>query len=158
MFERLIEFFHNPHSYETPMPQVDVDHVVGALMVRAAKADKAYLFEEVETIDRVLAERHNLNALEAAKMRAACEKLEENMPNTAELTAVLRDAVGEDELENVLRVLWRVVLADGIELEVEDEVLHRVEALLGVTADRAKELHDEIVEERLSNNQTVQTS
>lgn len=157
MFERLIEFFHNPNSYETPMPKADVDHVVGALMVRAAKADKAYLFEEVETIDRVLAERHGLKAIEAAKMRAACEKLEENMPNTAALTNVLRETVGEEELENVLRILWRVVLADGIELEVEDEVLHRVEALLGVTADRAKELHDEIVEERLSNNQPVQT-
>jgi uncharacterized tellurite resistance protein B-like protein len=145
MFEKLTEFFRNPISYETPMPEADANHVIGALMVRAAKADRAYLFEEVEVIDRVLAERHQLGPIEAAKMRAACEKLEEEMPNTAELAAILREAIGMDEMENTLLALWRVVFADGIELDVEEAVLHKVEALLGVSPKRAKELHDEIV-------------
>lgn len=145
MFDRLTEFFRNPSSYETPMPEADVGHVIGALMVRAAKADRAYLFEEVEVIDRILAERHELGPIEAAKMRAACEKLEEEMPDTAELAAILREAIGVEEMENALRALWRVVFADGIELDEEEAVLHKVEALLGVSPKRAKELHDEIV-------------
>lgn len=145
MFERLIAFFNNPHEYKTPMPEVDANHVVGALMVRAAKADRAYMFEEVETIDRILAERHQLGPIEAAKMRAACEKLEEEMPDTAELVQVLRNAVGVDELENALRALWRVVFADGFEQDEEDDVLHEVEALLGVSPERAKELREEVM-------------
>jgi uncharacterized tellurite resistance protein B-like protein len=145
MFERLTEFFRNPNSYETPLPEADVGHVIGALLVRAAKADSAYLFEEVEVIDRILAERHELGPIEAAKMRAACEKLEEEMPDTAELTAILREAIGVEEMENALRALWRVVFADGIELDEEEAVLHKVEALLGVSPKRAKELHDEVI-------------
>jgi len=67
MLEKLIAFFHSPEIYETPLPAADAGHVAGALMVRAAKADKAYLFEEVEMIDRVLAQRHQLGPIEAAK-------------------------------------------------------------------------------------------
>lgn len=145
MFDKLITFFGNPGSYQTPLPAADAGHVIGALMVRAAKADRAYLFEEVEVIDRILAERHQLGPVEAAKMRAACEKLEEHMPDTAELAVILREAVGVDELENVLRALWRVVFADGLELDEEDDVLHKIEALLGVSPERAKELHDEVI-------------
>jgi uncharacterized tellurite resistance protein B-like protein len=147
MFERLTAFFNNPHSYETPLPAADAGHVIGALMVRAAKADRAYLFEEVEAIDEILAERHQLGPVEAAKMRAACEKLEEHMPVTAELTTILREAVGKEELENALRALWRVVFSDGFEQDEEDEVLHKVERLLGIDAKRAKELHDEVIKE-----------
>jgi uncharacterized tellurite resistance protein B-like protein len=149
MFEKLIEFFSNPNTYETPMPKADADHVIGALMVRAAKADRAYLFEEVETIDRVLSERHNIGPIDAAKMRAACERLEEAMPDTVELAAILREAVGTDELEDALRSLWRIVFADGIERDEEDEVLHKVEAMLGVTPERAKELHHEVISTKL---------
>ena len=145
MFEKLTEFFRNPHNYETPMPAADAGHVIGALMVRAAKADNAYLFEEVEIIDRVLAQRHQLGPIEAAKMRAACEKLEESMPDTAELAAILRKAVGTQELEDALRALWRVVFADGIEHDEEEAVLHNVETMLGVSPKRAKELHDEVI-------------
>ena len=72
-------------------------------------------------------------------MRVACEKLEEEMPDTAELAAILREAIGVDEMENTLWALWCVVFADGIELDVEEAVLHKVEALLGVSPKRAKE-------------------
>jgi len=54
MFEKLIKFFSNPKTYATPMPKADADHVIGALRVRSTKTDHAYLFEGVETVDRVL--------------------------------------------------------------------------------------------------------
>ena len=149
MFEKILELFKNPNTYETPLPAADAGHVIGALLVRAAKADRAYLFQEVEVIDRVLAERHKLGPIEAAKMRAACEKLEETMPDTAELAGILQKAVGVDELENALRALWGVVFADGVEHEHEEAVLHEVEALFGVAPERAKQLHDEVMKNRM---------
>ena len=117
MFEKLIEFFSN--TYETPMPKADADHVIGALMIRAAK------------------------------MRATCERLEEAMPDTVELAAILREPVGTGELKDALRTLWQIVFANGIERDEEDEVLHKVEAMLGVTPKRAKELHDEVISTKL---------
>ena len=92
MFERLIAFFQNPTGYQTPLPATDARHALGALMVRAAKADHTYLFVEVQMIDRVLAAQHDLNPVEAAQMRASCEKLEAQMPETEELAGILKAA------------------------------------------------------------------
>lgn len=142
MFERLQALFLNPKSYETPLPDADARHVMGTLLVRAAKSDDTYLFEEVKLIDKVLAERNGLNPVEAAKMRAACEKLEAHMPDTEDLARTLRDTVSVAEKEATLRALWRVVFADGIKREVEDRMLHRIEDVLGVAPARAKELQE----------------
>ena len=145
MFESLLSFFKNPSAYETQLPEADAKHAIGALLVRAAKADHAYLFEEVEQIDKVLAERNGINSVEAAKMRAACEKLEEAMPNTGQLMGILKDAISAAEKEATVRALWSVILADGIEHREEDELMHHVESLLGLSPGMAKRLHDEAV-------------
>ncbi|MEM9584938.1 MAG: TerB family tellurite resistance protein [Pseudomonadota bacterium] len=144
MFDRLLALFNNPESYETPLPASDARHAMGTLMVRAAQADQAYLFEEIELIDKVLATRNGLNAVEAAKMRAACEKLEEQMPDTEELAGILKKAVGTEEVEETLRALWRVVFADGIKHDEEDKILHQIEIVLGVSPERAKVLQMEV--------------
>ncbi len=147
MFDRLLALFNNPESYETPLPESDARHAMGTLMVRAAQADQAYLFEEIELIDRVLAERNGLNPVEAAKMRAACERLEEEMPDTDALAGMLKTAIGTEEAEATLRALWRVVFADGIKHDEEDKILHQIELVLGVSPERAKTLQDEVAAE-----------
>ena len=88
MFDRILSLFH-PQAPVTKLPEADAQHALGALLVRAAKADKAYLFEEIEHIDDLLAHRYGLNPVEAAKLRAESEKLEEAMPDT---TALARNA------------------------------------------------------------------
>lgn len=140
MLERLTAFFSNPAGYHTPLPQADAQHAMGALLVRAAKADHTYLVEEIAQIDKILRERHNLNPVQAAKMRAECELLEKQIPRTDDIAAILEHAISTEEKEATLLALWRVVLADGIVHDEEDQVLHQIEAVLGVGAARAKEL------------------
>ncbi|MBS1302352.1 TerB family tellurite resistance protein [Loktanella sp. SALINAS62] len=142
MLERLLSLFHTDKAV-TPLPQADERHALGALLVRAAKIDRAYLFEEVEEIDHVLARLYGLNAVEAAKMRARCEKLEAAMPDTKALAEVLHQHIADDHLEDAVRALWSVVFSDGFEEAEQDDLLHQIEAILGVAPGRAKELHDE---------------
>jgi len=105
MFERLFHLF-DPEPYETPLPEADAEHAFGALMVRVAKADHAYLFQELERIDYILAKRNKLSAVDAAKFRAGCEKLEEAMPDTDELSEILALEVPEDGREAMFIALW----------------------------------------------------
>ena len=142
MLNRLLSLFHAEPSV-TPLPQADAQHALGALLVRAAKIDRAYLFEEVEEIDHVLRDLYRLNPVEAAKMRARCERLEEAMPDTAELAEVLHRHIPEGDREAAVRALWSVVFSDGVEEEAQDDLLHQIEAILGVAPDRARTLHDE---------------
>ncbi|SEW41033.1 Uncharacterized conserved protein, tellurite resistance protein B (TerB) family [Cognatiyoonia koreensis] len=141
MFENLLSYFKSPGS-ETPLPAADAKHALGALFVRAAKADKAYLFEEVEQIDRLLGAMYHLNPVEAAKMRASCERLEQAIPATTDLAGILREAISQTDREAAVSALWRVVFSDGVETEEEDAVLHQIEETLGVAPDVAKQLHD----------------
>ena len=140
MLERLLSLF-QPGRSVTPLPPVDAQHALGALLVRAAKVDRAYLFEEVEEIDHVLAHMYDLNPVEAAKLRAACEALERAMPDTETLARVLHDAIPLAERESAVRSLWAVVLADGGERPEEGELLHQIERTLGVSPKRAMHIH-----------------
>ena len=142
MFERILSLFTGSDEFHTELPEADAQHALGALMVRAAKADRAYLFEEVEQIDAVLAKLYDLNPVEAAKMRAGCERLEEEMPATEDLAGILHNAISASDREAAVAALWSIVFADGVEHEEEDELLHAVEAVLGVDKATSKRLHD----------------
>lgn len=139
MFERLSELF-KPETYETPLPEADAEHAFGALMVRVAKADHAYLYQELERIDFILAKRNGLSAVDAAKFRASCEKLEEAMPSTKELSEILVGEVSEDGREQMFIALWEVLLADGLRHRSEEEVVNKVATILGIGSNRATTL------------------
>ncbi|MEM1372919.1 MAG: TerB family tellurite resistance protein [Pseudomonadota bacterium] len=139
MFERLFELF-KPEIYETPLPEADAEHAFGALMVRVAKADKAVLYQELERIDFILAQRNDLSAVDAAKFRASCEKLEEAMPSTRELSEILVKEVPEPDREQMFIALWEVLLADGFRDAREEDVVDRVATVLGIGSNRASVL------------------
>lgn len=139
MFERLFELF-KPEVYETPLPEADAEHAFGALMVRVAKADKALLYQELERIDYILAKRNGLSALDAAKFRASCEKLEEAMPSTRELSEILAKEVPEADREQMFIALWEVLMADGLRDKREEDVVDRVASVLGIGSNRAAAL------------------
>ena len=82
MFTGLIQRLRS-HGHEKPLPELDARLAAGALLVRLAKSDAHYAVEEIVEIDRVLAERHGLNPVEAVKMRAHCEPRSAPAPATA---------------------------------------------------------------------------
>ena len=143
MFERIMQLFSPVQSYRTALPPADAQHALGALLVRVAQADKAYLFQEVERIDRILAKRFDLNILDAAKMRAGCERLSNEMPDTAELITVLHDAIDVSEREATLLAVWQVVFADGQLHETEDALVTLVQQTLGVSPETCARLRAE---------------
>ncbi|MEO0484627.1 MAG: TerB family tellurite resistance protein [Pseudomonadota bacterium] len=144
MFERLLDLFQS-EPYETPVPVADAEHAFGALMVRVAKADKAYLYQELERIDYILAQRNGLSAVDAAKFRASCEKLETVMPSTDELSEILVREVPEIDREKMFIALWEVLWADGLNHRSEEDVIAQVAAVLGVGANRATALASDIL-------------
>jgi uncharacterized tellurite resistance protein B-like protein len=123
MFERIIARLRAPVADFTSMPEADARHALGALLVRVAKADGAYLFQEIEEIDHLLADLDGLNAVEAARMRAECEKLEDAMPDTDELAHILSCDVTSGECDNLVSALWQVADADGQRHDTEEKVV-----------------------------------
>ena len=128
-FERLKAWIAKPKD---PLPPPDTRLALGVLLVRVAKADKVYLFEELEQIDRVLARLNGINALQAAKLRAMCERLEEAISDTAAFANLLRTYVAYEQRVAMIEALWQVVIADGIEQRQELALVEWVQSDLGV--------------------------
>lgn len=140
MFERILARLKAAATEITPMPEADARHALGALFVRVAKADGAYLFQEIEEIDHLLADLYHLNAVEAARMRAECEKLEAAMPDTAELAHILSEAIDEAERNRFISALWKVADADGQRHVTEQEVVAIASEAFGMAPEDAAAL------------------
>ncbi len=130
MFEKLLSKLHAKDS--GPLPDTDARQALGALLVRIAKSDDHYAFEEISQIDRILAKRYGLSGVAAAKLRHECEILETQAPDTDAFAISIKEKVPYAERSAIVESLWNVVMADGIERPEEDRILDHTAAILGV--------------------------
>ncbi|SDE41497.1 TerB family tellurite resistance protein [Limimaricola pyoseonensis] len=131
MFADLIRRLTDPGP--EPLPDIDARLALGALLVRIARSDGSYTTDEVARIDRILATRYHLSEPEARRLRADCEQLEAEAPDTVRFTRAIKDAVPYEERAAVIEALWDVVLADGQRDDEEDALMRMVAPLLGVS-------------------------
>jgi uncharacterized tellurite resistance protein B-like protein len=117
----------------SPLAEPDARLALAALLVRIARTDGLYAAEEVERIDRVLAQRHGLDPFAAAKLRTEAELVEHEAPDTVRFTRALKDAVALEDRTDLMTALWSVALADGLREAHEDRLLRMVSNLLGLT-------------------------
>lgn len=125
---------------EQPLPPLDAKLGVIVLLVRLAKADCHYAVEEIQLIDRLIAGHLDLNAVEAAKLRALSEKLDGTAPDTDALSAMVQAEVSAEDRAAVLDALWQVGLADQALAPEEEGFLTAIAAALGIAPDTAKDI------------------
>jgi uncharacterized tellurite resistance protein B-like protein len=137
VFERL---FPKRPKEKPKLPEPTPQLALGALLVRIAMADSDYQAAELAAIDKVLASTFNLKPIAAAKLRATCEALERHAPGTPEYAKILRDTVPYDDRLNLAFSMWKVLLADGEHVAIEETTLHQIEAAMGITPDDSADI------------------
>ena len=110
-----------------PLPEPDEQLALGALLVRVAKSDREYHVAEIAEIDSILSKSFNINAVDAAKMRATCEKLEAQAPGTPDFALIIREHVDYAHRLEVVNAPWDVLLSDGRDTPAEAAALHEFE-------------------------------
>jgi len=125
------------------LPDPDAELALGALMVRVAQSDREYQLEEISLIDRILARLYQHNAIEAAKVRATCEKLQAAAPESDTFGRLIRETTGIQERLAAMDALWEVVLADDKEHPGEITIVEETRKAMGLSyadsqASRAK--------------------
>ncbi len=105
------------------LPDPDAELALGALLVRVAKSDRDYKLEEISLIDRTLARLYKHNVLQAAKLRATCEKLHAAAPETDTFARLIRETTDLKSRLAALDALWEIVLADKNEHPWEIEIV-----------------------------------
>lgn len=125
-------------SEPDPLPDPDAKLAIGALMVQIALSDRVYQLEEISLIDKVLARLFQLGPIEAAKMRATCEKLHAAAPDTETFATLIRSELDVDARCEALTALWQVVMADGDLQDNEMAIVETARLQLGLSvADNA---------------------
>ncbi|MFC6688425.1 tellurite resistance TerB family protein [Jhaorihella thermophila] len=117
----------------TGLPDPDAELALGALLVRVAQADRDYQVEEISLIDRILQRLYQHNAIEAAQVRATCEKLHAAAPDTDTFGKLIRETTGLEERIAALEALWEVVLADGEQKEGEIRIVEDARKAMGLS-------------------------
>lgn len=137
VIDRLTALFSSPPTVQKvlPLPATDVPHALGALLVRVALSDKQYAVQEIGQIDRVLAKFMDTGPIEAAKLRAECERLEAYAPDTPDFAYLLCKSVSYENRLRIVKALWQVVYADGALREVEADVMDVTQSQLGIRPD-----------------------
>ncbi|MFC3615487.1 TerB family tellurite resistance protein [Lutimaribacter marinistellae] len=131
MLKKFFAAFRPPQ--ETHLPDPDAELALGALLVRVAQADRDYQLEEISLIDRILARLYSHNAIEAAKVRATCEKLHAAAPETDTFGKLIRETTGLEERLAAMDALWEVVLADGETKEGELKIVEEARIAMGLS-------------------------
>jgi uncharacterized tellurite resistance protein B-like protein len=131
MFSDLIRRMTAPEPQILPDP--DARLALGAILVRLARTDGDYSTDEVAQIDQLLMHRYALPQAEAAALRAQCETLEAEAPDTVRFTRAIKEAVSYEDRVSVIEAMWAVVLADGVRDDEEDSMMRMTVSLLGVT-------------------------
>lgn len=116
-----------------PLPDADARLALGALLVRLARADGDYQAVEMARIDRILTTRYGISDPEAKALRADCETLEAEAPDTVRFTRAIKDAVDYEDRRAVISAMWEIVLADGERDAEENSLMRMVAPMLGVT-------------------------
>ena len=117
-------------SDPAPVPDADARLALGALLVRIARADDDYRQIEKDRIEAILARRYGLS--DASGLRAECEQLEAEAPDTVRFTRAIKDAVPYEDRLAVIEAMWEIVLADGHRDDEENSLLRMVAPMLGV--------------------------
>ena len=115
------------------LPDTDARLALGALLVRLARTDGSYDASEITQINQVLMRRYALDQAGAEALRAECEALEAEAPDTVRFTRAIKDAVPYPDRLGVIEAMWAVVMADGVRDQEEDSMMRMIAPLLGVT-------------------------
>ena len=144
MLRKLFQSFRPPEAPALPDP--DAELALGSLLVRVAQADRDYQLEEIRLIDRILARLYQHNAIEAAKVRATCEKLHAAAPDTDTFGKLIRETTSLPERLAALDALWQVVLADGEQGEGELKIVEDARKAMGLSRADSDNARDRVLE------------
>lgn len=131
--KRILSHIAGKGPVPAPLPEPDAELALGALLVRVAMSDRDYDAKEIGEIDHILGLSFGLKPIEAAKMRATCERLERAAPGTGAFAKLIRTGVDHARRIDMMAALWMVALADGEDRNEELNLLRDLQNALGLS-------------------------
>jgi len=115
----------------------DLRVAMAALLVHASSADGVRSQDESEKIVHLLKERFSLSTQECSLLMAEGEDKDNEAVDLYQFTRTLTAELDQPGRQKFVKMMWEVILADGVVDDFEAHLIWRVSDLLGVsTRDR----------------------
>ena len=136
MFDLLKRLFSDLMSREPQTVFADNDPrlAVAALMCHVVAADGVVRPAERQRVIEELAHRYRMSEGDAEVLAEAARRAELESAVLQRFTGGLQRGLPLEERREIVTSLWKVVLADGVVHEFEDNVVWRIADLLGIEA------------------------
>src|ERR1700691_4490452 len=125
----------------------DYRFAAAALLVHAASIDGDMLPSERDKLHAVIKQRFALDDAATEALIAKATAAEHESVDLYHFTHVLNRTLNEEGRARVIEMMWEIVYADGRRDELEDNLLWRAAALLGVSPRERIELRQRIAAE-----------
>lgn len=110
----------------------DLKHAVAALLIEAARMDDNFDAAERATVERLLADRFDLEPPAVSSLIEAAEHAVQNSTQYFPFTRRIVAELSEEERIDIIEMLWKVAYSDGILDPHEDMLLRRIAGLIHV--------------------------
>lgn len=104
-----------------------------ALMVHAARIDGFYSPEEAAVMHKQIQKHFDISEADATLLIKDADSAEREAIDLYKFTSKLNDELDNDGRKEIVRLLWKIVLADNEITPFEDNMVWRVSELLGVS-------------------------
>ena len=109
------------------------------LLIEAAYGDTEYIWREHRTIIKGLEREFGLGKREILELLGRANEIRPPVVKLADVTDVIRDRFTSEQRKEVLRLVWRVIEADGSVEEWEEAFADHIGEAVGLSGEDARE-------------------
>jgi len=117
---------------------LELEAATAVLLLEAAYGDTEYVWREHRTILRGLEREFGLGRKQILDLLGRANEIRPPVVKLADVTDVIRERYSKQQREEVVRLVWRVVEADGAVEEWEESFADHVARALCLTSDEAR--------------------
>jgi len=150
MIDRVLDFLTGRSTPAAGARHDELEVAVAALLIESARMDDRFDETERATIERLLAERFDLDAKAVGELIAAAETAVQRATQFFPFTQQIVKGISPEDRAQILEMMWEVAYADGVLDPHEDALLRRIAGLIHVP-DRERGLARQRALEKLKN-------
>ena len=129
MFDKLKTFFDK--KTEISEFSFDSDKIaIVALLISTAKYDGNFDDSEKIEIQKLIESYFSLSSQNTGDLFKAAEKIESEANDLQQFTRSLNEVLNEEEKLTIMELIWKIVMADGIIDNYEENLVRRLSGLL----------------------------
>ena len=143
LLDRAREFLQKRHPLAQDRTGAQTDLELQAattiLLIEAAYGDTEYIWREHRTIVKGLEREFGLGRREILELLGRANEIRPPVVKLADVTDVIRDRFTKEQRKEVLRLVWRVIEADGAVEEWEEAFADHIGEAVGLSGEDARE-------------------